>query len=225
MGHSGSRFKKIRQSLRRLSFSRSMENLKRNDSKMRHSRSLTNLSSRNKDVKSDEKKLRRNTIVISPGPVENKMESLVEPKQQQENGAEQENKENENLNAVTCDAFKEDTNEENSKIKGKIELEIVEKKSVDTTKDCKGITALRGIDLKLEEMEQQIEEMSHEDLYVYHSTFKDEIHNFWIKAYEIKEANDKVKPKKDETIDYVKKLLHKLNQKLFERHNGLHSDC
>ncbi|KAK9891303.1 hypothetical protein WA026_013610 [Henosepilachna vigintioctopunctata] len=209
MGHTGSKITKFRKSFRRMSLSKSRDNLKTEDSKkIRHSRSLTNLTSRKKDVikLSDEKKLRRNTVVISSN-IPSINDIQIEVTQ---------------LNGDSAIADETKTDSENIDEKSEIEIKKIEGPVLEEAivLDCSGVLALKAMDSRLEEMENQIEIMSHEDLFIYHSTFKDEIHNFWIKAYGIKEATERVKPKKIETIDYVKKLLHILNNKMFQRNNS-----
>ncbi|XP_044746936.1 uncharacterized protein LOC123308379 [Coccinella septempunctata] len=253
MGNTGGRLKKIRKSLRRISLSRSKENLSRGD-QTRRSISLMNLSVLKKNI--IHKKKSKSTVLVSESydqfkNSEDDKEILVITKSSStsslktlEKTASAEVSEIQSPEGLEKNAEKSKVNvpaEEidnlrigdhgprklsldlslNNSSHDKTENETMfksEKELIPDKPECSETSALKKIDQKLNNIEQQIEQMSHDDLLIHLPLLKDEIHFLWIKSYDVKSSNEEVYPKKVNTIEYSKKVLHKLYSKAFKQH-------
>lgn len=70
---------------------------------------------------------------------------------------------------------------------------------------------------RIDELEGEIDDMTSSQIHLYFPTLKDDLHNNWEKVYGVKNTSDDVRLKKVETIEKIKLLLKKLNERFLKR--------
>lgn len=73
------------------------------------------------------------------------------------------------------------------------------------------------LETQVEELDEKVNKLSPEELFVYFPSLKDDLHNCWQKVYSIKEENSQTKLKKHQIIDHIRELLRLLNARLQRR--------
>lgn len=73
------------------------------------------------------------------------------------------------------------------------------------------------LETQVAELDEKVNKLSPEELFVYFPSLKDDLHNCWQKVYSIKEENSQTKLKKHQIIDHIRELLRLLNARLQRR--------